>query len=239
MRWSAGALLTAVLAAGCATTVDGSARPATTALTILPTEAQISNAAGNSLSTFGFQPFVGGVEILPDGYRADADASPIGCVAATDTAPRIVYEPAPVLEAVRQSYFNWDEGVDTSGADAAVIRLATAEEAQRMFESSVRQWQECGGTTVTKHLRNMAGTGGDSTVEAVVSEVALIGPMLSATVRNRARPDVPASRYERALGVRGDTIVEVSLAVTPQGERHPVPRARAVRVAQSMLDDVG
>ncbi len=45
-----------------------------------------------ALSTFGFQPFVGGVEIMPDGYRTDADAAPIGCVAVTDTAPRVVYE---------------------------------------------------------------------------------------------------------------------------------------------------
>ena len=81
---------------------------------------------GNPLSTFGFQPFIGGVEILPDGYRSDADASPIGCAAVTDTAPRIVYEPLPVVEAARQSYFNWDEGVDASGADAAVVRLSTA-----------------------------------------------------------------------------------------------------------------
>ena len=125
MRWLAGTASVALLLAGCATTVGGVGVPAATALTILPTEDEITAAAGNTLSTFGFQPFVGGVEILPDGYRTDADAAPIECAAVTDTAPRVVYEPLPVVEAARQSYFNWDEGVDTSGADAAAIRLSS------------------------------------------------------------------------------------------------------------------
>ncbi len=55
----------------------------------------------------------------------------------------------------------------------------------------------------------------------------------------RQRPDGPASAYQRALGVRGDTIVEVSLAITPAGERQPTPRAQAVRVAEAMLAKVG
>src|ERR1700754_3804471 len=119
-RWAGGALIAALLA-GCAHAVDGAAEPATAAPGILPTESEITSAVGNTLSTFGFRPFVGGVEILPDGYRTDADASPIACVAVTDTAPRVVYEAVPVIEAARQSYFNWDEGVGTSGADAAVM----------------------------------------------------------------------------------------------------------------------
>jgi hypothetical protein len=48
------------------------------------------------------------IALLSLSYRADADATPVACIAVTDTAPRIVYEPAPVLEAARQSYFNWD-----------------------------------------------------------------------------------------------------------------------------------
>ena len=87
--------------------------------------------------------------------------------AVTDTAPRIVYEPAPVLEAARQSYFNWDARVDISGADAAMVRLSTADAA------------------------------------------------------------------------RADTIVEVSLAITPRGEGQPTAPTPAVRLVQAMLDKVG
>ena len=108
---------------------------------------------GNTLSTFGFQPFIGGVEILPDGYRTDADAAPIDCVARhRHRAAGASTNQSDVVEAARQSYFNWDQGVDTSGADAAVVRLSNAEAAQKTFEGFVRQWQQCSGTAVVKHL---------------------------------------------------------------------------------------
>lgn len=228
-----------LLLTGCAHTVAGSPTPAASAVKILPTEAEITSAAGNALSTFGFQPFVGGAEILPDGFRTDAEASPIACVGVTDTAPRVVYEPLGVTEAARQSYFNWDEGVDTSGADAAVVRLPTADAARRAFDSFAKQWQECGGKTVVKHLRVSGDTGAESVVNAAISDVAVTGSMASATVRTRPSSDAPDTRYERAVAVRGDAIAEVSIAITPLGERQPAPRALAERVAQAMLDKVG
>jgi hypothetical protein len=229
MRWLAGTLSFVLLLAGCAQTVDGIAEPATSAVKVLPTEDEISSGLANTLSTFGFQPFVGGVEILADGYRSDAEASPISCAAVTDTAPRIVYEALPVVEAARQSYFNWDEGVATSGADAAVVRLSSAEAAQDAFESFAELWQQCSGTTVVKRV-------GDAVIEADIADVTVQGSVASATVRTRQRPSAPESRYERVLGVAGDTIVEVSLAITPAGERQPDPRTAAVGVADLMLD---
>ena len=229
MRWSAGSVFVVLLLAGCAQTVPGVATPAASAVKVLPTEAEISSDIGNTLSTFGFQPFVGGVEILPDGYRSDAEASPIRCAAVTDTAPRIVYEPLPVVEAARQSYFNWDEGVDASGADAAVVRLASPAAANQAFASFAGQWQQCSGTTVVKHV-------GDAVIDAAVTDVTVQDAVVSATVRTRQRPGGTETRYERALGVRKGTLVEVSLAVTPSGERQPDPRAWAVRIAETMLD---
>lgn len=243
MRWPAAAAAVVLLLAGCSATVDGAPTPATTALKLLPSEEEITSAVGNTLSTFGFQPFVGGAEILPDGYRTVADASPIECAAVTDTAPRIVYEPLSVVEAARQSYFNWDEGVYSSGADAAVVRLSTGATAQGAFESFVRQWKQCDGTTVVKHLRGIgnagADAGSDTVIDADISDVTLDGSVLSATVRTRQRPGAAASRYERAIGARGDAIVEVSLAITPAGARQPDPRGRAVQVAQLMLAKTG
>ncbi|MBJ7338879.1 sensor domain-containing protein [Mycolicibacterium sp.] len=229
MRKVAGALTLVLLLAGCAQTVEGRAGAAASAVKILPTEDEITSAAGSPLSTFGFQPFIGGAEILPDGYRTDAEATPITCAAVTDTAPRIVYEPLPVVEAARQSYFNWDEGVNTSGADAAVVRLATAGAARGAFESFAQQWQQCVGTTVVKHV-------GNAVIDADITDVTVKNSVVSATVRTRQRPGAAESRYERALGVRGRTVVEVSLAITPTGEKQPDPRAAAVRVAELMLD---
>ena len=229
--------------AGCSTTVGGAPTPAASALKLLPTDAEISAAVGNTLSTFGFQPYVGGAEILPDGYRTDAEASPIACAAVTDTAPRIVYEPLPVLEAARQSYFNWDEGVDSSGADVAVVRLATVADAGREFDAFARTWQRCSGTTVVKHVRGIANVAADSgngtVIDAAISDVAVDGSVLSATVRTRQRPGGAVSRYERVVGVRDATLVEVSLAISAKGERLPDPRSPAVRIAQAVLGEVG
>ncbi|KAA0094649.1 sensor domain-containing protein [Mycolicibacterium sp. P1-18] len=228
MRWPAGIVFVGLSLAGCGHTVPGAATPAESAVKILPTEDEMGSDVGTPLSTFGFQPFIGGVEILPDGYRSDADAAPIGCAAVTDTAPRIVYEPLPVVEAARQSYFNWDERVYASGADAAVVRLASPAAAREAFDSFTRQWQQCSGTTVVKHV-------GNAVIDAAVADVTAGDAVVSATVRTRQRPGGAESLYERALGVRGGTLVEVSLAVTPAGARQAEPRAWAVRIAQTML----
>ena len=236
MRWPASASVLLLVLAGCANTVGGTAEPVTTALRVLPSEPEITDAVGNPLSTFGFQPFTGGVEILPDGYRTEADASPLRCVAVTDTSPRIVYEAVPVVDAARQSYFNWDHGVDSSGADAAAVVLATAGDAERVFAGFVQQWQQCDGTTVVKHLR---GGGGDSVVDAAVGDVVADGSVLSATVRTQQGSAAPVAVYERALGIREATIVEVSLAITSSAGSRSEPHAEAVRVARVMLDKVG
>jgi len=235
MRLPASALVVLLSLVGCAHTVTGSARQAARAVEILPTEDDVTATVGNTLSTFGFRPFIGNVEILPDGYRTDADATPIACIAVTDTAPRIVYEPSPVLEVARQSYFNWDVGVDISGADAAVVRLSTADAARATFESFVRRWQQCDGVSVLK--RPWGAT--KSEIDADVSEVNEANMVLSATARTHGRTNVQAATYERAIGVRADTIVEVSLAITPQGERRPTAPTPAVRLVQVMLDKVG
>jgi hypothetical protein len=59
----------ATLPVGCGHVIDGAAAPAAKALHVLPTDDEITAAVGNRLSTFDFKPFVGGPEILPDGFR--------------------------------------------------------------------------------------------------------------------------------------------------------------------------
>jgi hypothetical protein len=230
VRRLAGVVSLVLLLACCANTVDGAARPAATALKILPTDDQITDAVGNGLSTFGFQPFVGGPEILPDGFRTDAEASPIACIGVTDTTMRVVYEATPMVEAARQSYFTLDQHVAVTGADAAVIRMASAADAQRVFDESVRQWRGCDGKMVDKRLRGAT----NAEVFADISDVAATGSTLSATLHTHTGPNGPTSSYTRVLRVRADTIVEVSLAVTADGDHGP----RAEAAAQAMLDKV-
>ena len=144
----------------------------------------MTSAVGNGLSTFGFQPFIGGPEILPDGFRTDADASPIACIGVTDTTMRVVYEPTPMVEAARQSYFKWDAGVGVSGADAAVVRLGSTADAESAFGDFAKRWQACDGKTVIKQLRGA----NDSELVAEISDVAVEGQIVSATVHTREGP---------------------------------------------------
>ncbi|MBO0678214.1 sensor domain-containing protein [Mycolicibacterium sp. S2-37] len=224
----------ALTLAGCARTVEGAARPAASALRLLPTEADLAGAIGNGLSTFGFAPFAGGADILPDGFRTDADAAPIACVAITDTAPRFAYADAPVLEAARQSYFTLAAGAAVSGMDAVVVRMASVDAADQLFGQFATQWRQCDGTTVDKRLRGA----NDTQMTATIDDVTDTDRVLSATVVTELPPAVGRSQYQRALGVRGDTIAEVSLAVTPVGERRGDNRAKAVRAVEAILEKV-
>ena len=113
--------------------------------------------------------------------------------------------------------------------------MSTADAARATFESFVRRWQQCDGISVVKRPWGQA----KSEIDADVSEVSEANMVLSATARTRGRTNVQAATYERAIGVRADTIVEVSLAITPQGERQPTAPTPAVRLVQVMLDKVG
>ena len=123
-----------VVGVSCSRSISGLPRPLTSVVTVLPTEDEMSGAVGNRLNTYDFKPFVGGFEIMPDGFRVDADAAPIRCAGVTETMLRVTYEKVNVVEAARQSYFNLDSGVPVSGADAAGVRLVSAAAAGELYE---------------------------------------------------------------------------------------------------------
>lgn len=225
-------VLAGVALAGCSQTVAGGARPASTAVTLLPTESQVSDAVGNPLNTFGFHPFVGGQEIMPDGFRDDADATPIRCVGVTDTMTRVTYDGADLVEAARQSYFSLNASVAVTGADAAVVRFGSAGAARGRFQTFVTAWKECDGHSVVKHLRGTSGADVDAHIDGVDVDG---GGVLTATLTTR-QGEGPTAHYARAVGLRDATLVEVSLAVTAAAEAGSA--ARAVAVARAMLDKV-
>lgn len=235
MRWLTSILGLMLVAAGCADTVAGSARPAPSLADVLPAAEETTSAVGNRLDSYGFAPFIGGVEVMPDGFRTDDEASPIACIGVTDTMVRVVYEQVPVVEAARQSYFSLAPGVKVSGADAAVIRLATAEAAETSYTEFTRQWQRCDGQTVVKRLRGTT----KNELSATISDVAVSSATTSATVTVRDRRTGQTSRFDRAIGLRADDIAEVSLAVTATGEERPATGTAAVELVEVMLAKAG
>jgi hypothetical protein len=233
MRARLAALLLLALVAGCGHVVDGAAQPAAVAVTLLPTEAELTDAVGNGLSTFDFRPFVGGTEIMPDGFRDDADASPFRCIGVTETMLRATYEGADVTEAARQSYFTLAEGAGVSGADAAAVRFGSAAAARDRYERFTEQWRGCDGQAVVKHLRGSTGTD----VNAAITDVVAGDDLLTATVTTRQGANVPEQHYLRAVAIRDATVVEVSLAVARVDRTGP--DAAAARAARVMLAKVG
>lgn len=234
------ALLTAAaLSAGCDATVTGTARRALsggppqepTLSTVLPTEQQISSAAGNQLNLNGFPPRDGGIELLPNGIRTDADTSPIECLGPTSPLMRLTYEKSTVRAVATVNFWNYDFDAAASSANVGAVRLASADDAEALFETFARQWRACQRKTVVGHTHDSEGTELYSRVE----DVEVSGSVLSATVIGWDDHHTPEFPNERAVGVKSNVIVEADIAVTK-------PRAqsgeRAIDVVKLMLDKI-
>lgn len=203
---------------GCATTIGGSARRHESAsvslLQLLPTADEVSAAVGNPLDDTG-APKIGSIDVLPDGIRDSAGASPLDCLGAAAPLMRVVYEGGGVQGAAWQDYARFGSGLTVSSAEAGVVRFGSPAEASRMFARFVTQWQSCEATTVTLH------TGGGGGLDLQVSDVRAEGAILSAVILSDGG-DGSMFPTERAVGVKADCIVDVDVAVTD-----PVPARRA------------
>jgi hypothetical protein len=233
------ALLSAlVLCVGCTSTVAGTAHRAqvsggpppreTKLSTVLPTEEEMSSAAGNQLNLNGFPPVDGGIELLANGIRTDADASPIECLGPTSPLMRLSYEKSTVRAVATVNFWNYDFDAAASSANVGAVRLASADDAEALFETFTEQWRRCQGQTVVGHSR-------DTELYSRVEDVELSGPVLSATVIGWDNHHTPEFPNERAVGVKSNVIVEADVAVTK-------PRAaaeeRAIKVVKLMLDKI-
>ncbi len=236
------AVLTAsALCAGCATTVKGTALRAkhtgagaaqTGALSaVLPTEQELSDAVGNPLSLNGFPPREGGLELLPDGIRTDADASPIECLGPTSALMRLNYEHSPVRATATANFWNYGSEVTASSANVGAVRLASADDAEALFETFTRQWRDCQGQTVIQRTHDSSGTELSSRVE----DVEVSGSVLSATIMASDNHHTPEFPNERAIGVKSNVIVEADVAVTKPRAR---AQERAIAVVKLMLDKI-
>lgn len=225
-----------LLSTGCVTTVTGTparaghlGAPTLPLEQVLPDGAEINAAVGNELPPHS-PAQAGGIDLLPNGIRDAAGATPIECLGAVDPAMRLVYEKGPVRRVATQRYWNYGSGVQASSATAAAIELATASDAQQLFASFVQQWQHCTDTTVTMYTHDRS----DTELYSKVTDVRVDGPILSATVIAWDNHHTPPTPDERAVGTAGDVIADVKVALAP----HVQPGPRAVDVVQAMLRKV-
>ncbi|WP_241010657.1 sensor domain-containing protein [Mycobacterium camsae] len=224
----------AVLGTGCVSTVDGAAArtvprsgPTTMPLSqILPGDEDIRTAVGNEMSQSP-SPRTGGIELLPDGFRDNHDASPIACIGPAYPGLRVVYEKGPVRDVAVQDYWNYGLDAVASSATAAAVRLASAADAQRLFASFVAQWQSCAGTTVTMLTLDSSKTQWFSRVTGVEVHAA----MLSAGIECWDTHQTPPFPVERAVAVASDVIADVSVSLRP----HVETGSRATDLVKSIL----
>lgn len=103
-----------------------------------------------------------------------------------------------------------------------------------MFGEFVIRWKACRGTTVTTYLHNA----NNAELYQKVTDVRVDGPVLSATVINSDNQQDAEFPTERALGITGDCIVDVDVAVTGGTPAQRKPAGRAVNLATAMLGRV-
>lgn len=221
--------MVACAAAGCSSTVDGSARrqysPAAALIQVLPTADEVSIAVGNPLDAPG-PPKVGSITVLPNGIRTSDDAAPLDCLGAVTPLMRVVYESGGVQAAAWQDFSRFGRGLTVSSAEAGVVLMDSEEAASRTFAAFVTRWRGCDRTTVT-----MQG------LELTVTDVRVAGPILTATIlSDGGRGDEFPT--EHAVGVAADCIVDVDVAITDPDPRLRVPGTRAADLVRLMLDKI-
>jgi hypothetical protein len=234
-------LVAATMCAGCTSTVTGTARRAqassgppareTSLVSVLPTEQEISGAAGNQLSLNGFPPLQGGMELLPDGIRTNADASPIECMGVTHALMRIEYEHSSVRAAATVEFWNYDFDAVATSANVGAVRLATGDDAQALFTTFTQQWRDCLDRTVVGHTHDSD----DTELYSRITDVEVSGSVLSATIIGWDNHHTPEFPNERAIGVKSNVIVEADVAVTKPGAQAD---KRAINVVKLMLDKI-
>src|SRR5699024_10042377 len=147
---------------------------------VLLDDAELSKLIGQPFrSDPHLPPRFGGVEELPDAWDT---AAPEDCVGAAVGGQRVVYDSAGVQDIAHEF---WDSGPTTgdsplTGVGEAVIALATAADADALFEKFSEQWSHCDGVTV---IREGEGNG-DASGE--ITDVSTTDAVLTATVDRKS-----------------------------------------------------
>ncbi len=246
-RWCIVAPLLVVMSvAGCATTVAGTARS-------VPSPAQRSLAGpaieqvllgDGALSRILNQPFkidmrfpprFGGPEQLLD----DRSASLVDCLGVAAMLQRVVYKSGKVKHVAVETWRPAAKSVEMTDVAEGVVSLPTAAEARALFAKFSQQWRKCDGTTVPL-------PGQVFKLKAKTSDVRLADSVVAATVSTGFAlpgPDSASIPAKRAIGVRGNCLVEVEVdyfnASNPPHLGSGDINSSAAEIAHNMLDEVG
>jgi methylaspartate ammonia-lyase len=101
-----------------------------------------------------------------------------------------------------------------------------------MFATFMTRWKACDNVAVNVHITPT------SALQWTVTDVRQAGGILSAVVLSGAGGDQPAFPTEHAVGLSGDCIVDVDVAVTDALPARRVPTTRAVDLVAMILENI-
>jgi hypothetical protein len=225
-----------VLAAGCTATVDGVAvdqspaaapTPVRALDTVLPTSEELSAALGIAPTGLMGQLVEGGADTLLRGVDR-AQATPVECVSTTYRLQQAVYGASAVRSVASRSWAAGSVDGPALSGFFGVVQLGSADEAQTFFAAAADDWGRCDGETV---VLQRGGSG--ATEQSRVTDVAVDDQVVSAVVVHEMGQG-GGTPIQRALGVAGDSIVDVEISDLAGARSGGA--AGAVDVAQVMLD---
>lgn len=234
-------MLTGVVIVGCAPRLEGTvarpddvkSQPPSSSLapvvkhawlsSVLPSATELSSAVGYQVRAYG-SPTLGDATRLRDTTAGSQSVTEGQCLGVVSPFEGRVYGGAPVTAVTYAT-----ESTITFGA----VALATGNDARRLFETFLAQWQRCLGTKIVS-------SDGAYTTEAEIIDVDAVDDVVAAVeLVTSNSPTGILVRSERALGVAGDCIVEAEVPVTdPESTAPSQEKNAAVAVVEAMLAKV-
>jgi PknH-like protein len=242
VKSAAALMVVAALAVGCDAVVDGAGKPAPNQLPhpvigdkvkkVLLDAGDLSKLLDRTFQAVSqFPPSFGGAEMLIDDYPL---ASPTECVGVVYMAHKSAYQSADVRN-IAQALWQ-QEGSSAQSIDVAegVVALPTAADAGALFARFAEQWKQCEGKTLS--------VPGSSFTQNAISDVRARDSVVAASVSREVgeHSSLQAVPEVRALGVRGNCLVEVEVALVGSTDLTDQPSAKtdAAAVAHAMMDKV-
>ncbi|OBA58152.1 hypothetical protein A5647_21830 [Mycobacterium sp. 1100029.7] len=241
-RLAAALVLVAAVTAGCGAVVDGVARPAPNLkphpvigapVKQLPLDAAaLSQLLGRPFAPVSqFPPVFGGADLLDDAYPS---ASPPECTGVVYMTQKSVYRSATVANVATELWQQEGNAPTSTDVAESVVAVPTMTDATALFAGFSDQWKQCDGKTLTTQSSNF--------VDNAIADVGVADSVVSAHVLKGfgAQSILHAVPEVRALGVRGNCLVEIEVAYVGSGESSDQPPAKtdAVAVAHAVMDRI-
>ena len=119
-----------------------------------------------------------------------------------------------------------------SGKQFVGVWFATEADAARMFSTFATRWRACDNITVNVHVTPT------SALQWRVTDVRQSGDILSSVVLSGESGDPSAFPTEHAVGLSGDCIADVDVAVTDVVPARRVATTRAVDLVRVMVENI-